>query len=373
MTWPSPAIRADALSVPACVLLLAVAAFAPENVWIRAAMGKTRLGGELHGMQTRGYYEAIIDAGRGAADPDAPPPGWIPFGASGIAEPSPSYLRWKMRPNLDMVWNGVRFRTDSRGYRTPEVQIPKPPGVRRIVFFGSSNTMGHGVGDDDAYPRLIEGWLNRLAAPDVRVEVVNLSVSGDSPSRRLLRMTEEAAAYQPDRLLCDASVLDVALEEMHLEAVVRSDPRPEIPPVLDYVRRALDRCGASPSDPPGALRGKLQSEAETILSESIKGWGRVARELDTPLTVVLIPRADAKINSPTVAGIIRETIRRENLDLLDLADAFDGLKPEEFRVSPWDKHPSVRGHRALFDAFRARRAATFWFSAGPWRPESEIR
>ncbi len=353
MIWPSPATRADAFSLLACAGLLAVAAFAPENAWIRAARGKTHIGGELRGMQTRGYYEAIIDAGRDAADADAPPSDWVPFGASGIVEPSPSYLRWKMRPDLDMVWNGAPFHTDSRGFRTPEVAIPKPPGVYRIVFFGSSNTMGHGVGDDEAYPRLMEAWLNQAAPPGVRVEVVNLSVSGDSPSRRLLRMTEEAAQYQPDWLLCDASVLDVALEEMHLEAVVRSDPRPEIPPVLDYVRRALDRCGASPTDPPGVLRGKLQGEAETILEESIAGWGRTARELGTPLTVVIIPRADARIDSPAIAGIIRETIRREGLDSLDLADAFDALTPEQFRVSPWDKHPSVRGHRAIFNAFRA--------------------
>jgi hypothetical protein len=277
----------------------------------------------------------------------------VPFGAAGIVESSPTYLRWAMRPNLDLTWNGVPFRTNSRGFRTPEVAIPKPDGVYRIVLFGSSNTMGHGVGDDEAYPRLMEPWLDRATGAGVRVEVVNLSVSGDSPSRRLARMIEQAPLYEPDWILCDASVLDVALEEMHLEAVVRSDPPPEIPPALVYVRWALERAEVSPTDSPDALRKKLQREGQALLEGSYEGWGRFARGLGVPLTVVVIPRADAAIANPVLTEIIRSAIRREGLDLLDLGDAFAGMTPEEFRVSPWDKHPSVRGHLAIFDAFRA--------------------
>lgn len=353
MTRLSPAARADASSFLACAAFVALAALAPQNDWMRAARGEARIGREIRSLETRGYYEALIDANRGPAAADSPPPGWVPFGASGIVEPISSYLRWRMRPNLDMTWNGVPFRTNSRGYRTPEVAVPKPDGVYRIVVFGSSNTMGHGVGDEEAYPRLMEPWLDGRTDPGVRVELVNLSVSGDSPSRRLARMAEEAEAYQPDWLLCDASVLDPALEEMHLEAVVRAEPRPEIPAVLDHVRQALERSGASPADSPAALRKKLQGEAQSLLEESYKGWAEQARNLGVPLTVVIIPRADAKLANPALDEIIHAAIRREGLDALDLGDAFADLEPEEFRVSPWDKHPSARGHRAIFDAFCA--------------------
>ena len=44
--------------------------------------------------------------------------------------------------------------------------------------------------------------------------------------------------------------------------------------------------------------------------------------------------------------------RRHDLDVLDLSDAFDGLEPSEFRVSEWDLHPSVAGHRAIFERLR---------------------
>ncbi|MDG3004731.1 SGNH/GDSL hydrolase family protein [Paludisphaera mucosa] len=354
-TPSKPATRGGALSFLSCLAVLAASAFGPENDWLRVARGKTRIGRELRGVETRGYYEALIDANRGpAAEAVAePPPGWIPFGAAGIVEPIPTYLRWRMRPNLDLVWNGVPFRTNSRGYRTPEVASPKPEGVFRVVVFGSSNTMGHGVGDDDAYPRLLERWLNESFATGRRIEVVNLAVSGDSPSRRLARMIEEGEGSEPDWILCDATVLDPALEAAHLETVVRADPPTPIPPALHFVTEALARAGASPSDTVDAFRLKIRHEAEPLLEEAYKGWAEYARRTGVPLTVVVIPRADEKLDNAVLDRIMHAAIRHHRLDVLDLGDAFRDLAAEEFRVSPWDKHPSVRGHRAIFEAFRS--------------------
>ncbi|AMV38194.1 SGNH/GDSL hydrolase family protein [Planctomyces sp. SH-PL62] len=347
----------DRSSILACVALLAAPWILPDGDLLRSALGRPRLDGELRHMATRGYYEELIDANRAPAPRPvgeaAPPAGWVPFGASDLVEPIPSYLRWRMRPGLDVAWNGESFRTNSRGYRTPEVAIPKPEGVYRIVLFGSSNTMGHGVGDDDAYPRLLERWLNEAVAPGRRVEVVNLSVSGDSPSRRLVRMREEAEAYQPDWVLCDATVLDPALEEAHLESVARGDSPMPIPPPLDYVRDALERAGVSPGDSADAFRSRIQGQARPLLEGAFAGWGDFARRTGLPLAIVLIPRADEKRDNPEIFKIIRASIRRERLDLLDAAEAFQGLSVEQFRVSPWDKHPSVLGHRAIFETLRA--------------------
>ncbi len=344
----------DRSSILACVALLAAPWILPDSDLVRSALGRPRLGGELRHMATRGYYEELIDANRSPASrapaPDRPPPGWVPFGAADLVEPIPSYLRWRLKPGLDVTWNGESFRTNARGYRTPEVAIPKPEGVYRIVLLGSSNTMGHGVADDAAYPRLLERWLNQVAPEGRRVEVVNLSISGDSPSRRLIRMREEAEAYEPDWVLCDATVLDPALEEAHLETVVRGEPPVPIP--LEYVREALDRAKISPGDSADAFRSKIQGRAQALLEGAYAGWGEFARRTGLPLAIVLIPRADVQADNPEIFKLIRTSIRRERLDLIDAAGAFAALSAEEFRVSPWDKHPSVRGHQAIFESLR---------------------
>ena len=84
---------------------------------------------------------------------------------------------------------------------------------------------------------------------------------------------------------------------------------------------------------------------------STPAGGRV-ETIGRPLTVVILPRADSKGKSPRVIQLLHSLADRHGLDLLDLADAFDALDVEEFRISAWDKHPNARGHRVIFEAIR---------------------
>ncbi len=281
----------------------------------------------------------------------APPPGWIPFGAAGLIESEPTYLLWRIRPNLDLRWNGTSFRSNSLGYRTPEVTLKKPAHTYRVLVFGSSNTMGHGVDDGAIYTRLLEQWLNERVGTGLRVEVVNLAVAGESPSRRLQRVREEAGRYHADWIVCDASPLDHALEEDHLEAIVRGSSAIEIP--FGYVREALRRAGVTAADSPASFRRKLRGEYEALFDGAYAGWREESDRLGIPLSLVILPRADRKRQSPVIAELIRTLARRHGLDFLDLSGAFDGLEPDQFRVSAWDRHPRALGHRVLFEALRS--------------------
>ncbi len=301
---------------------------------------------------THGYYEAILNSRQPGTSPDGPepPPGWVPFGGeqAGIVEEVPSYIRWKMRPNLETTWYGAAFRTNSHGFRTPEVQLEKPPGTYRIVLFGSSNTMGYGVSNEEIYTRHLEDWLNRRVGPALRTEVVNLAVSGDSPTRRLARLQQEAARFQPDWVICDASPFDSWLEEAHIHATLQRN----LPIPFDFVRDAVERTGVSANDSLEAFRVKFQGEAERMYSQVYDCWSAEARRLGVPLTVVILPRSDAKDKSLRVIQLIQSVANRHGLDYLDLSDAFDELEADEFCLSDWDKHPNARGHRAIFDELR---------------------
>ena len=347
-----------AINPQVCFFLLLVLSGVRDTRIGRALQGISSAHGEIREAQVVGYYERLVDAmrpanpGQPAATPasDAtPPPGWLPLEESGIAQNERGYLLRKMKPNLDVRWNGRVFRTNSQGYRTPEVSFPKPAGVYRIVVFGSSNTMGHGVDDGDVYPRLLEQWLDGLFGGSPRVEVVNLAVAADSPTRRLLRLQQEAARYQPDWLLMDAIVLDAALEESHIEKVLRE----RIPIPFDFVQSAMRRSGVTMSDPPEVIEHKLLGEFEHVLSGTYAGWAEQANQLGVVLTVVVLPRADKKTANPVIKRIMRSLIERNKLDSLDVSQVFDGLEVAEFQAAPWDLHPSVRGHAAIFEAMRS--------------------
>ncbi len=320
-----------------------------------ALRGEVGLEHELGSTAAHGYYEQLISAAdneprQGTQQADKPPPDWVPFVGAGLAVEEPTYLRWRMLPGLDVQWNGKRFRTNSLGLRSPEIEVAKPAGTYRILLFGSSNSMGHGVNDEEVYARHLEGWLNeRLGATGLRVEVVNLSVSGDAPSRRLVRIREQAAQFSPDWILCDASAVDFALEEAHLVAVLRRG----LPVPLPYVRSVMERAGLSVTDTPAQVRLKLKGELVSLLSGAYAGWGEEARRLGVPFTVLLLPRTDEEVESPYLFKMLQDLTQANGLDLIDTSKALEGLSLEQYRVSAWDPHPTARGHQAIFEAIQA--------------------
>src|SRR3989344_7154089 len=52
------------------------------------------------------------------------------------------------------AFDPVYIYTNSLGFRSPEITMPKPSGTLRILFIGDSLTAGWGVDEDAPYPRV---------------------------------------------------------------------------------------------------------------------------------------------------------------------------------------------------------------------------
>ena len=250
----------------ACVALLAIPAVFPASPWVLALRGAARLDSEMEMARADGYYEELI---RSSSDRRRPrraerPPGRKSFAESGLMDEVPDYRRRALRPGLDARWNGTRFRTNGLGFRGPEISRGKSPGTFRVVVLGSSNTMGHGVEDEDCYARLLEGWLAGRAGAGGRVEVVNLAVSGDSPTQRLLRLRVEVPGLDPDWILGDITALDFSLEEQHLRWAVGEGA--EVP--FDFVREALAGSGVDADDSPDEFHRKFSPFLKPLLDRT---------------------------------------------------------------------------------------------------------
>jgi lysophospholipase L1-like esterase len=240
-------------------------------------------------------------------------------------------------------WNGATVRINALGYRSPEISRIKPARTFRVVVLGSSNTFGHGVEDGEAYPRLLETWLASRVPPGRRVEVVNLAVSGDAPTQRLHRLRTEVEALDPDWIFCDASALDLSLEEIHLRQVLQK--KWAIP--YQFVAQALREAGVSGVEPSEEFHARLSRFLRPALERTYAAWAAEARRLNTPLTVVLLPRADSKEPSSRLFEICREFADRQGLGLIDLSDTFDDFALDDYRVAPWDLHPNPLGHKLI--------------------------
>ena len=90
---------------------------------------------------------------------------------------------------------------DHQGFRGPNVDVEKKPGVVRIMAVGSSTTFDPGVSDDAAaWPARLQYWLGQLAPADT-VEVINAGVPGYHAIEDVIRLETELYQYHPDLIL----------------------------------------------------------------------------------------------------------------------------------------------------------------------------
>lgn len=175
------------------------------------------------------------------------------------------------KPSLDIDFGSYRLRTNSLGYRGPEISKPKPAGTFRILVIGDSVAYGTGVNDEVTFLRRWESELN--AAGKQRFEVINTGHPMYDSTQELALLRDEGLALQPDLVLLVYVVNDIEPTRDVVEsALLGKAPLPgeTLPDPGDFWTRAADLC--APILPSTAKLLRLQSDpALRMLSTMPKG------------------------------------------------------------------------------------------------------
>ena len=138
------------------------------------------------------------------------------FFANGMELNAGNHSLWQERwqeylpgAKLDVVIGGERFVVEmsSEGYRTHEFEVPKPPGMVRIICIGGSTTVA-GRTNDETYPALLERKL-RERFPGLPLEVLNLGVSSATTDYWYARLPR-VFGYEPDVIVQYPGVNDIS-------------------------------------------------------------------------------------------------------------------------------------------------------------------
>jgi hypothetical protein len=104
---------------------------------------------------------------------------------------------YELIPELRFRYVGVSCSTNEHGFRGPPVAVAKPANGYRIVVIGDSVAFGHGVDEQDAFPRQLENLL-RSELPNRTVEVINTGVSGYNTAMAVETLADKGLAFAPD-------------------------------------------------------------------------------------------------------------------------------------------------------------------------------
>lgn len=146
--------------------------------------------------------------------------GTVTRNASG--DPDLVVKSWTMHHELKPLQNVSRkndddrkilIRTNSRGFRGPDPEIPKPSNVYRILCLGDERILGPHVEESETFSArmeaLLQHWTKKCGS-DRRIEVINAGVPDYCPLLSLLQYEHSLASMQPDLVVLNFDMSDIA-------------------------------------------------------------------------------------------------------------------------------------------------------------------
>lgn len=124
------------------------------------------------------------------------------------------YLNFGLQPGGD---------TNQLGYRGPEISLPKPPGVFRIVALGNSTTWGSGLEAAETYPMQLQTIL-REQYGYTQVEVVNAGIPGGTTWYSLVDLAFRVLEIQPNLVIVYQANLDLGAALVDPECYQGNNP-----------------------------------------------------------------------------------------------------------------------------------------------------
>jgi lysophospholipase L1-like esterase len=118
-------------------------------------------------------------------------------------------LFWRLRPGQETMFQSGLVSVNSLAFRGPEVAMPKPAGVFRILVLGESLTFGWGVEYEETYGQRLREALEERGLFGGRVEVVIAATPGYTSHQGLLLLERTGFSLQPDLVTVPYVVNDV--------------------------------------------------------------------------------------------------------------------------------------------------------------------
>ncbi len=121
-------------------------------------------------------------------------------------EPGSYYwLRYKKNSSCTLrstigAFSDVEIRLNSLGLRNTEIQIPKPPNKKRILFIGDSFITGWGVPDHDALPQMTATVMQN-SAEGRDIETINAGLSASGQGYEYVFLKHDGVLIDPDVII----------------------------------------------------------------------------------------------------------------------------------------------------------------------------
>ncbi len=244
--------------------------------------------------------------------------------------------------NSSAMLEGVEIKLNNRGMRGNPIE-PRVPGKRRILFLGSSITLGWGVRAEDVFTIKLQ---NMFKQDNVDVDVLNAGIGNYNTERYVELFLSQLKDLQPT---------DVAIHYFINDAELLTPSNRN--PILHHSQLAFTAWTmASQKTAPNEsqedhYRKLYASDSPGFLKmkEALTRLGKYASENDIRLHLMIVPDTHNLTEYPynDIHQKITALATELGYNVIDLYPGFKGLTHDDIWVLPCDPHPNALGHRIM--------------------------
>ena len=150
-------------------------------------------------------------------------------------------LFWRQRPDLDVLFQGVKVRTGDRDFRGPKFDLKKSGNTFRIVCLGPSSTFGWGIENTGTYVYLLGELIGSAGVSSRKVEVINAGVIGYSSCQGKLLLKNDILRLDPDIIIVAYLINDIDKHRFYRSNGKADNELGEENKILVWVENVLER------------------------------------------------------------------------------------------------------------------------------------
>jgi lysophospholipase L1-like esterase len=249
--------------------------------------------------------------------------------------------------NSSALLQSVVIRTNEWGLRGPPVP-PRNPDIRRILFLGSSITLGWGVKEEDTET---EQLRKMFAADGQKVEVLNAGIGNYNAERYVERFFTELTKLDPSDIVVQYFLRDAEkLDDGQGNALLRNS---ELAVTLWIaMTRLTGKVGLRSLEEHYQSVYRPDSEGYRAMLASLRRLADYARAHHIRLYMAMTPDIHNLKDYPfmEIHRRMEDIARDDGYTFADLLPAFSKLSPEQVWAMPGDPHPNALGHRLMAEA-----------------------
>jgi lysophospholipase L1-like esterase len=247
-------------------------------------------------------------------------------------------------PNRQATLQSVQIRTNNWGLRGPDIQTESPK-KRRILFLGSSVTLGWGVPEDQTLPAMIGAELGD------DVEVLNAGIGNYNMVKYIELFFSKLTPLKPTDIVLDFFIADPGVRKSEQSNWLLAHSQLAV--VVWHIYNGL--VSKDSSEDMVSYYKSLYDPNSSGYRDMVKALDRIKAYADANgIRLYLIITPEIYYLGNYLYGFAHEAISKEaqsrGIKYIDPLPAFEGIHdPKTLWAMPTDHHPNAKANRIITD------------------------